>query len=61
LREKKFEAIFDDGIFGIYFTLACQNSTSGSKLKKSLGEARAKIHGIQIENRRKESDDGFLA
>jgi hypothetical protein len=40
-------------------TVAPQYGTSGSKLKKSLGEARADIHGHQKEEEERNRMTGF--
>jgi hypothetical protein len=60
LREKKFRPILEDSIFWRRVPVAPQYGTSGSKLKKSLGEGRADIHAIKQKKRRKESDDRFF-
>jgi hypothetical protein len=59
-ERKEFLPILEDNIFWRCVTVAPQYGTSGLKLKKSLGEGRADIHGYQTKQKRKELDDGFF-
>jgi hypothetical protein len=59
LKKNKFRTILEDNIFCRRMTVAPQYGTSGSKLKKSLGEGRADIHGYQPKKRKKELNDRF--
>jgi hypothetical protein len=60
LREKKFRPILEDSIFWRRVPVAPQYGTSGSKLKKSLGEGRADIHAIKQKKEERNRMTGFF-